>query len=116
MIDGKDFFDQLLKNDQRTYYNIRKFTRGPRDDYTAGCLLDYVYFKNDHKMIAIDLIKQQALGADPKEIQQINFTGNLDRAENTTMFFIIEEAKETILDFSQETVRVLSIYFSLIWY
>ena len=114
MIDGKDFFDQPIKNDQRTYYNIRKFTRGPRDDYTAGCLLDYVYFKNDHKMIAIDLIKQQALGADPKEIQQINFTGNLDRAENTTMFFIIEEAKETILDFSQETVRVLSIYFSLI--
>ena len=58
-------------------------------------------------MIAIDLSKQQALDADPRAIQQINFTANLDRAGNTTMFFIIEEAKETALDFSQETVKVL---------
>ena len=58
-------------------------------------------------MIAIDLIKQQALDADPKAIQQINITGNLDRAGNTLMFFIVEEAKETILDFSQGAVRVL---------
>ena len=58
-------------------------------------------------MIAIDLIKQQALDADPKAIQQINFTGNLDRAGNTTIFFIFEETKETILDFSQGTVKVL---------
>ena len=58
-------------------------------------------------MIAIDLSKQQALDADPRAIRQINFTANLDRAENTTMFFIIEEAKETVLDFSQETVKVL---------
>ena len=58
-------------------------------------------------MIAIDLSKQQALDADPRAIQQINFTENLDRDENTTMFFIIEEAKETVLDFSQETVKVL---------
>ena len=56
-------------------------------------------------MIAIDLRKQQALDANPKAIQQINFTGNLERIENT--FFIIEEAKETIIDFSQGTVRVL---------
>ena len=58
-------------------------------------------------MIAIDLSKQQALDADPRAIQQINFTANLDRARNTTMFFIIEEAKETVLGFSQETVKVL---------
>ena len=58
-------------------------------------------------MIAIDLSKQQGLDADPRAIWQINFTANLDRAENTTMFFIIEEAKETVLDFSQETVKVL---------
>ena len=51
-------------------------------------------------MIAIDLSKQQALDADPKAIQQINFTANLDRAENTTMFFIIDKAKQTALDFS----------------
>ena len=58
-------------------------------------------------MIAIDLSKQQALDADPRAIQQINFTANLDRAGNTTVFFIIEEAKETVLDFSQGTVKVL---------
>ena len=58
-------------------------------------------------MIAIDLSKQQALDADPRAIQQINFTANLDRAGSTTMFFIIKEAKETVLDFSQGTVKVL---------
>ena len=58
-------------------------------------------------MIAIDLRKRQALDADPKAIQQINFTANLDQNGNTAMFFIIEEAKETILDFSQRTVKVL---------
>ena len=58
-------------------------------------------------MIAIDLSKQQALDADPKAIQEINFTANLDRDGNTTMFFIIEETKETVLDFPQGTVKVL---------
>ena len=59
-------------------------------------------------MIAIDLSKQQALAADPRVIQQINFTANLDRAGNTTMFFINVEAKETVLDFfSQGTVNAL---------
>ena len=60
-------------------------------------------------MIAIYLSKQQALDAGPKAIQQINFTGNLarDLNANTTIFFIIEEAKETILDFSQGVVKVL---------
>ena len=58
-------------------------------------------------MIAIDLSKQQSLGADPKAIQQINFTANLDRTGNTRFYFILEEAKETVFEFSQETVKVL---------
>ena len=58
-------------------------------------------------MIAIDLSKQQALHADPKAIQQINFTRNLAQDGNATNFFITEEAKETVLDFSEGTVRVL---------
>ena len=58
-------------------------------------------------MIAIDFNKQQALDAGPREIQQINFTANLDRAGNITMFFIIKKAKETVFDFSQGTVKVL---------
>ena len=107
MIDSKIFFDQPINSNIKTYENIRKIATGQGDDYTTGCLLDYPYFKNHYKMIAIDLSKQQALDADPRAIQQINFTANLDRAGNTTMFFIIEEVKETVLDFSQGTVKVL---------
>ena len=107
MIDGKNFFDHQVKSDVRTYDNIRKIATGQGDNYTAGCLLDYPYFKDYYKMIAIDLSKQQALVDDPKVIHQINFTGNLNQRGGATMFFIIEEAKETILDFSQGTVNVL---------
>ena len=77
------------------------------DDHTTSCLLDYVYFKNYYKMTAIDLSKQQALDADPKAIQQINSTENLGRYGSTTTFFIIEKAKEAILDFSKGLVKVM---------
>ena len=77
MIDGKNFFDQAVKNDKVTYENIRKIATGQGDDYTTGCLLDYIYFKNYYKMIAVGLSKRQALDADVKAIQQINFTENL---------------------------------------
>ena len=107
MIDGKTFFDQPVKNDKIMYENITKVATGQGDDYTTGCLLDYIYFKNYYKMIAIDLSKQQALDADPKAIQQINFTANLNRDGNTRFYFILEEAKETIFEFSQGTVKVL---------
>ena len=66
--------------------------------------------KKYYKLIAIDLSKQQKLDADPKAIQQIN-TGNLDRAESWTTFFIIEEAKKTVLNFSKGAVKVLWFYF-----
>ena len=61
MIDGKNFFDQPVKDDLRTYENIRKIATGLGDDYTTGCLIDYNYFKNYYKMIAIDLGKEHAL-------------------------------------------------------
>ena len=83
----------------KTYENIRKIATAKGDDYTTGCLLDYPYFKENYKMIAIELSKQQALDADPRKIQEINFTANLDRCGNTTMFFIIKQEKETIIDF-----------------
>ena len=107
MIDGKNFFDQPVNRELKTYKNIIKIATGQGDDYTTGCLLDYPYFKDHYKMIAIDLSKQQALDADPRAIQQINFTANLDRAGNKTMLFIIKEARETALKFSQGTVKVL---------
>ena len=107
MINGENFFDQPIKNNKVTYDNIRKIATGQGDDYTTGCLLDYPYFADTNKMIAVDLSKQQALDADPRAIQQINFTANLDSAGNARVYFILEEAKETILDFSQGTVKVL---------
>ena len=77
MIDEQNFFDQLVRNNLRTYESIRKIETGQSDDYATGCLLDYDYFKDYYKMIAIDLCKQQALNADRQAIQQINFTGTL---------------------------------------
>ena len=90
--------DQPIKNNKATYENIRKITTGQGDDYATK--LNYQYIKDYYKMIAVDLSKQQALDADPRAIQQIHFTANLDRAGNTRIYFILEEAKETILDFS----------------
>ena len=107
MIDGKIFFDQPVKNHKVTHQSIRKTATGQGDDYRAGCLLNYIYFKNYCKMIVVDLSKQQALDADPKAIQQINFTKKIDRAGNTRIYFILVEAKETILEFSQGNVKVL---------
>ena len=107
MIDDKNVFDQPINSNLKTYENIRKVATGQGDDYRTGCLLDYSYFKENYRIIVIDLSKQQVLDVDPRAIQQINFTANLDRAGDTTMFLIIEEAKETVLDFSQGTVKVL---------
>ena len=86
---------------------MRNISTGREDDYASGCFFDYTYFKSYYKMIAINLSKQQALDADLREIQQIDFTANLDRAVNTTMFFILQEAEETALDFSQRFVKFL---------
>ena len=107
MIDGENFFDQPIKNNKITYENIRKVATGRGDDYTTGFLLDYSHFMDTYKMVAVDLSKQQVLDADPRAIQKINFAANLDRAGNTRVYFILEEPKETILDFSQGTVKVL---------
>ena len=90
-----------IKNDngRLTIGNIRKIITDQGNDYTTDCLLDSVYFKNHYKMIAINLNKQRAADANPKAIQNINFTGNLNRAGGKTIFFIIEEANKIVLDF-----------------
>ena len=107
MTDRKNALDKPVKNKKITHENIRKIATGQGDDYATGCVLDYPYFKENYKLIAIDLSKQQALDADPRAIQQINSTENLDRAVNTRIFFILVETKETILDFSEEALKVL---------
>ena len=73
--DRKNFFDQSIKNDLKTYNNFRKVGTGQGGDYTTGCLLYYTYFQERCKLILIDLSKQQKLNADPTAIQEINFTG-----------------------------------------
>ena len=69
MADGKSFFDQAINNDTKRYESNRKNATGKGDDYTNGCLLDSPYFKDNYKMIATDLIKQQVLDAHPRKIQ-----------------------------------------------
>ena len=115
MIDGKNFFDQPIKNNKVTYEIIRKIASSQRDDYTNGCLLDYIYFENYYKMVSVDLSKQQSLDADPKAIQEINFTANLERDGNTRIYFVLEEAKKTVFEFSQGTVKDLWMQI-VIWF
>ena len=96
MVDGRNFFYHPRKNDLKTYNNIRKTATGQGDDYTTGCWLYYrlPLFQKNYELISIDLSKKQKLDADPKAMQQINSAGNLDRAEGSTMFFVIEESKK----------------------
>ena len=94
--DGQNVFDQAVKNEKRRYDNIWKVTTDHGDGCITGCLLDYQYFKENNQLFAVDLSKQ-ALDAYPKVIRQISFTGNLERAGNPTVFFFLEEVKETVL-------------------
>ena len=96
IIKGRNFFDQPIKHNLKTYFNIRKIATEEVDNYTTGCLLDYNYFKKHYELIAIGLSKQQKLNADPKAIEQINFTGNLEK--ETSIFLFIVDAKETVLE------------------
>ena len=100
MIDGRNVFDQPINDMNKTYENIRKVATGKGDDYTTGCLLDYCYFKENYKMIAVDLSKQQALDADPRAIHQINFTANLDR--NKTIFLLLNKQNKLFLNFHKD--------------
>ena len=105
-IDGRNFYDQPINELIKQYQEARKISTGQGDDYTTGCLLDYVYFKDDFKLITANLSKQKALDADPKAIQEIIFTGQVDD-KDLTVFYILEESKETILQFCKGTAKVL---------
>ena len=107
----KSLWSTKKKNDKITYDKIWKIATGQGDDYAIGCLLDYIYFRENYNPTTIDLSKQQKLDADTKAIQQINFKGNLEQDGNTQMFFITELAKESVLNFSKRTVKVLRFYF-----
>ena len=104
-IDGRNFYDQSINDSIKQYNKIRKILAGQGDDYTTGCLLDYVYFKNYFWLITADLSKQKALDADPKAIQKIIFTGQADD-EALTVFYILEKSKETTVEFAKGTTKV----------
>ena len=93
MTDGRNLFDLSVKADKRTL----KGQKMKGDDYTQLV---------ESNMITIDLRKQKELDTDPIGIQQIDFTGKVCQSENTTLFFIIKEAKQNILDFYQGSVEV----------
>ena len=106
MINGRNFPDQPVKTDLKTYDNFRKIPISQGDDYATSCLLDYPYFKKYYKLIAIDLSKQQKLDADPKTIQQINFTGNLERVGNTQKcFLLLMKQKKQFWIFQKEQLK-----------
>ena len=96
LIDGKSFFDLLVKNEEEAYEKIIEMSNN--NDYTTGSLLDFAYFKENYRLIAIDLSEQTKL----KDPQEINFIGNLEnQGDEATMFFIIEKLEETTFNFLQ---------------
>ena len=101
LTDGKSFFDLPVKNEEEAYEKIMDMSNN--NDYTTGNLLDFAYFKENYKLIAIDLSKQTKL----KDPQQISFIGKLLAARGATMFFIIEKSEETTLNFSQNSVTII---------
>ena len=98
---GKSFFDLPVKNEEEAYENIMDMSNN--NDCTTGNLLDFAYFKENYKLIAIDLSKQTKL----KDPQQINFIGKLENQNNGAIFFIIEKSEETTFDFLQNSVTII---------
>ena len=105
LIDGKSFYDKPINDLVKQYDEIRKSATGQGDDYTKGCLLDYQYFKDHYNLIAVDLSKQKELDADSRAIQQIEFYGMLKT--NSQVCTVLEKSKETTLQFSKRTTKVL---------
>ena len=101
LIDGKSFFDLPVKNEEEAYEKIIEMSRN--NDYTTGNLLDFAYFKENYRLIAIDLSKQTKL----KDPQQISFIGKLLNRHGATVFFIIEKSEETTFNFSQNSVTII---------
>ena len=107
-IDGRNFYDQPINDSIKQYDEVRKISTGKGDDYTTACLLDFAYFEKNYKIIAADLSKQKVLDADSRAIQQIIFTGHRDA--QIRVCYILEQSKETILEFSKGTTKVLQIH------
>ena len=89
LIDGRNFYDQPINDKIRQYDEIRKVATGKGDNYATGCLLDYKYFKDFYKLVAINLSKQKELDADPRPFQQIEFYSKL--SADAFVLFVLEK-------------------------
>ena len=107
LIDGRNFYDQLINDLVKIYDDIRKTATGQGDDYTTGWLLDYQYFKDHYNLIAADLNKEKELDPDSRTIQQIEFYGMLKTKSQVCT--VLEKSKETMLEFHKGTAKVLWI-------
>ena len=104
IIDGRNFYDNPIESDIEKYRELKKVMIGKGEDYTTGSLLEYNYFKKYYKLVAVDLSKQKELDADPRAIQQTEFKYML--GTNSTIYWVLEKSKETILEFYKGTVKV----------
>ena len=104
IIDGRNFYDNPIESNIEKYRELKKVMIGKGEDYTTGSLLDFNYFDKNYKLVAVDLSKQKELDADPRAIQQIEFKYML--GTNSTIYWVLEKSKETILEFYKGTVKV----------
>ena len=104
IIDGRNFYGNSIESDIEKYRELKKVMIGKEEDYTTGSLLDYDYFNQHHKLIAVDLLDK--LDADPRAIQQIEFKYMLEGTNNSTIYWVLEKSKETILEFYKGTVKI----------
>ena len=104
IIDGRNFYDNPIESDIEKYRELKKVMIGKGEDYTTGSLLDFNYFLKHYKLVTIDLSKQKELDADPRAIQQIEFKYML--GTDSTIYWVLEKSKETILEFYKATVQV----------
>ena len=104
IIDGRNFYDNPIDSDIEKYRELKKVMIGKGEDYATGSLLDFNYFDKHYKLAAVDLSKQKELDADPRAIQQIEFKYML--GTNSTIYWVLEKSKETILEFYKGTVKV----------
>ena len=104
IIDGRNFYDNPIKSDIEKYRELKKVMIGKGEDYTTRSLLDFNYFEKHYKLVAVDLSKQIELDADTRAIQQIEFKYML--GTDSTIYWVLEKSKETILEFYKGTVKV----------
>ena len=109
LIDGRNFYNQHVNSSIVRYSELLKMTTGRSEDYSTRCLLDYDYYIKDFSIGGIDLSHEAVLDSDPKINQQIEFVYKLpsgNAAINYDLLTILEKEKQTVLKFSEGTVKV----------